>query len=176
MYPTSGQTRPHSLCRFSTHKPCPDALLNQGGDISTQRQQLPFLSLGIILDQWGQFSSSAASSQDATNHPMGWTQIPSDIRVRLISVSEVLTAIRSRRGTEDLKSYLADPFGSCDFMETKHCFTFINFLSSCVYVLASHCTDRLALYPLPCYGTRAAPLWPLTKDWGRWRQSMNEWK
>lgn len=48
-----------------------------------------------------------------------------DIRVRLISVLEVLTAIPGGRGTDDLKSYLTDTFRSWDFMKTKQCFTFI---------------------------------------------------
>ncbi|KAK4816696.1 LOW QUALITY PROTEIN: hypothetical protein QYF61_020580 [Mycteria americana] len=37
---------------FSTHEPFPAALLYQGGDISTQRQQLPLPPPGTILDRF----------------------------------------------------------------------------------------------------------------------------
>jgi len=40
LYASSGQIGLHTLCSFITYKPCPDALLYQGGDISTQREQL----------------------------------------------------------------------------------------------------------------------------------------
>lgn len=68
-------------------------------------------SLGIIPDQWGQFSPSTARIQDTVSHPMQQT-LPalgstlSNVRARFITVSEVLTAVHGGKGINSLKSYL----------------------------------------------------------------------
>lgn len=154
------------------------APLYQGGDIGNQRQKLPLLSLGSILDQGGQFGSSTATRQDATNHPTRWM-----LPALGSTPSHVSLTHFSPRGADcypwwkgDRQSEIHLGVGILWKLSTVLLLSAQNFLSSHPCVLASPCTQGLTLYPLLCYGTCADPLWSPTDKWGRWRQWMNEWK